>query len=70
MEKKYINNLGILVGTFDETDLKTGKDKEILKKYKEKYPEYNYTNTAIIKENNVKKLAIYICNAKDFKIKI
>ena len=68
MEKKYINNLGILVGTFDETDLKTGKDKEILKKYKEKYPEYNYTNTAIIKENNVRKLAIYICNAKDFKI--
>ena len=70
MEKKYISNLGILVGTFDETDLKTGKDKQILKKYKEKYPEYNYTNTAIIKERNVKKLAIYICNAKDFKIKI
>lgn len=68
MEKKYINNLGILIGTFDETDLKTGKDKQVLKKYKEKYPEYNYVNAAIIKENDVKKLAIYICNAKDFKI--
>ncbi len=68
MEKKYINNLGILVGTFDEMDLKTGKDKQVLKKYKEKYPEYNYVNAAIIKVNDVKKLAIYICNAKDFKI--
>lgn len=68
MEKKYINNLGILVGTFDEMDLKTGKDKRVLKKYKEKYPEYNYVNAAIIKVNDVKKLAIYICNAKDFKI--
>lgn len=68
MNNLYIKGLGICIGTFDESDLKSGKDKEVLKQYQEEYPQYKYTNTAIIKENNIRKLVIYICNVEDFKI--
>ena len=63
----YIKGLGILVGKFTEEDLKNGIDKKIVK---EKMEEYNlkYTNTKIIKENDIKKLAIYVCNVYDFKL--
>ena len=64
----YIKGLGLPIGTFDETDLKNGIDKKELEKYKQEYPQYKYTNTKIIKENNIRKLAIYICTAEDFKI--
>jgi len=65
--KDYIKGLGILVGKFTENDLKSGIDKEIVK---EKQEEYNlkYTNTKIIKENGIRKLAIYVCSVYDFKI--
>ena len=63
----YVKGLGILVGKFDENDLKSGKDKELVK---QKMEEYNlkYTNTKIIKEHGIRKLAIYVCNVYDFKI--
>ena len=64
----YIKNWGIPIGTFDETDIKLGKDKEILKAYQEEYPQYKYTNAKIIKENNIRKLVVLICDVKDMKI--
>ena len=65
---KYIKDLGIHVGNFNEKEIKNGVDKKILNEYKEKYSEYKYTNTKIIKEKGIKKLAIYICSVEDFKI--
>ena len=68
MNNIYIKGLGIPIGTFDEDELKKGIDKEVLKRYQEEYPEYQYTNTKIVKIHGIRKLAIYICNANDFKI--
>ena len=65
--ERYIKNLGILVGKFTEQDLKENKDKEIVNKAMNEY-NLHYTNTRIIKEKGIKKLAIYICNVYDFKI--
>ena len=65
--KNYIKGLGILVGKFTENDLKSGKDKEIVKQKQEEY-NLKYTNTKIIKESGIRKLAIYVCNVYDFKI--
>ena len=64
----YIKGWGIPVGAFNEEELKKGVDREVLKKYQEKYPEYKYVNTKIEKIHNVRKLVIYVCNANDFKI--
>lgn len=68
MENIYIKNWGIFVGAFDSDDLKIGKDREELEKAKKLFPQYKYTNTKIKKMNNIRKLLIYICDAKDFKI--
>lgn len=64
----YVKNWGILIGTFDSTDLKNGKDKEELEKAKKLFPQYQYTNTKIEKIHNIRKLVVYLCDAKDFKI--
>lgn len=63
----YIKGLGILVGKFTEEDLINKIDKKIVEEKKKEY-NLNYTNTKIIKEKGIKKLAIYICNVDDFKI--
>lgn len=68
MNNIYTKNWGILIGKFDEKDLKSGKDREVLKEYQKEFPEYKYTNTKIIKEHNVRKLAVYICSLEDFKV--
>ena len=68
MNNVYIKGLGIPVGTFDEKDLKNGGDKKEVEKYMKEYPEYGYVNTKIIKEHGIRKLAVYICSANDFKI--
>lgn len=68
MNNVYIKGLGIPIGAFDEEELKKGIDKEVLKRYQEEYPQYKYTNTKIVKIHNIRKIAIYICNANDFKI--
>ena len=68
MNSIYTKNWGILIGKFDEKELKSGKDKEVLKEYQKEFPQYKYTNTKIIKENNIRKLAVYICSIEDFRI--
>lgn len=68
MNSIYFKNWGILVGTFDEDDLKQGKDRLELEKYQKEYPQYKYTNTKIIKEHGIRKLALYICSVDDFRI--
>ena len=65
----YIKGLGVLVGKFTENDLKNGIDKKAVEDAKEKY-NLKYTNTKIIKEKGIRKLAIYLCTLEDFKIGI
>ena len=68
MNNNYIKGWGVLVGKFDEKDLNNGLDKQLLKEYQKKYPQYQYNNTKIIKEKGITKLALYICNLEDMKI--
>lgn len=67
VENTYIKGLGVFVGKFSENDLKNGIDKKAVEK-KEKETGLKYTNTKIIKEKGVTKLAIWVCNVEDFKI--
>lgn len=64
----YIKNWGIPIGAFDENDLKNKVDKQVLKEYQKEFPQYKYVNTRIAKINNVRKIAVYICSAEDFRI--
>ena len=63
----YIKGKGIPVGTFTEEDLKKGIDKIMVNKKMEETG-LKYTNTKIIKEHGIRKLAIWVCNVEDFKI--
>ena len=68
MNSVYVKGWGIPIGTFDEVDLVNKTDKKVLEKYQKEYPQYRYTNTKIIKENNIRKIAIYICSVEDMRI--
>lgn len=68
MNNIYVKGWGIPIGAFDEVDLINKIDKKVLEKYQKEYPQYKYTNTKIVKEHGIRKLAIYICSAEDFKI--
>lgn len=68
MEKKYIKNWGVYVGAFDLEQLNKKEDKKAVAKLQEEYPELTYVNTKEIKDHGVRKLAIYICTFKDFKV--
>ena len=68
MEKKYIKNWGIYVGAFTKEQLMKKVDEKEIMKLQEEYPELTYVNTKEIKDHGVRKLAIYICTFKDFKV--
>ena len=64
----YIKSKGILVGTYNETDLAMGKVKEDVKKVSEETG-YKYTNTELVKKNgNIVGIKVYVCSMEDFKI--
>lgn len=68
MNSVYIKGWGIPIGTFDENELKENKDKKVLEEYQKEFPQYGYTNTKIVKEHGVRKLAIYICSVEDMRL--
>ena len=66
--KEYIRGKGILVGTFDESDLKNGRDKETVEK-KKKETGLSYTNTEFVRKNDdTVSIRIYVCTVDDIKI--
>ena len=66
--KEYIRGKGILVGTFDESDLKNGRDKEAVEK-KKKETGLNYTNTEFVRKNDdIVSIRIYVCTVDDIRI--
>ena len=67
MNSVYVKGWGIPIGTFDEVDLVNKTDKKVLEKYQKEYPQYRYTNTKIVKENGIRKIAIYICSVEDMR---
>lgn len=65
--KNYIKGKGILVGIFNELDLKNGRDKEAVEK-KKKETGLNYINTEYVYENNyIIGIKIYVCAIEDVR---
>lgn len=65
--KDYIRGKGILVGTFDESDLKNGRDKEAVEK-KKKETGLNYTNTEhVYRNNDMVGIKFYVCAIEDVR---
>lgn len=67
MEKDYIKGLGVLIGEFTEEELKEHKDRIVIEE-KKKELGLKYINAKEVKRKGIKKLAVYLCNAYDFKI--
>lgn len=66
--KDYIRGKGILVGTFDESDLKNDRDKEAMEK-KKKETGLSYTNTEFVRKNDdTVSIRIYVCTVDDIRI--
>lgn len=66
--KNYIKGKGILVGIFNELDLKNGRDKEAVEK-KKKETGLNYINTEFVRKNDdTVSIRIYVCTVDDIRI--
>lgn len=63
-------NYGILVGTFDEEQLKNGVDDDAINKMQEKYPKHKYINSVETKKNGKRALKVYICELKDLRMRM
>jgi hypothetical protein len=59
--------MGILVGDFDENDLKNGVDKKALQKKKEETG-LKYANSKIIKKGGKTYLRLWVCSVDEFEI--
>lgn len=68
MRKKL--NYGVLVGIFDEEELKSGKDDLAINKMQEKYPNHKYINSIETKKNGKRALKVYICELKDLRMRM
>lgn len=59
---------GILVGTFNEEDLKSGRDKEEVKKAKEKHG-LKYTNSELVfKGKEIVGIRLWVCDVETFTL--
>lgn len=66
--KNYIKNKGILVGKFDEDDLRNKRDKIQVDKIM-KETGLKYVNTEYVKrKDKTTHIKIYLCTIEDFKI--
>lgn len=64
----YIKEKGILVGTFNNADIKSGRDKQEVQKKKSETG-LKYTNQEFVKKGSkIVGLRIYVCTVQDFKI--
>lgn len=70
MNEEYKRGWGILVGRFSESDLLKNKDEIAVALMQKKYPKLQMVNTKEVKERGVRKLEVYICSNKDFKMRM
>ena len=61
---------GILVGTFDEEQLKHNVDEQAIERMQEKYPNHKYINCVETKKNGRRALKVYICELKDLRMRM
>lgn len=70
MRKNKRLNYGILVGTFDEEQLKHGVDEQAIERMQEQYPTHKYINAIETKKNGKRALKVYICELKDLQMRM
>lgn len=70
MKEYYKKGWGILVGKYSIDDLLKNKDVVDVSRMMDKYPKLKMVNTKEIKEDGKKKMEVYICSNKDFKMRM
>lgn len=65
MTGEYIKGKGILVGTFDEEQLKKKIDKMEIAKAKEQYGLKYINNELVYKGGKIVGIRVYLCNLED-----
>lgn len=62
-------NYGILVGTFDEEQLKHNVDEQAIDNMQKLYPTHKYINSVEVKKDGKRALKVYICELKDLQMR-
>lgn len=70
MRKNKKLNYGILVGIFDEDQLKRGVDDRAIERMQEKYPNHKYINSIETKKDGKRALKVFICELKDLQMRM
>lgn len=70
MRKNKKLNYGILVGIFDEDQLKRGVDDQAIERMQEKYPNHKYINCIETKKDGKRALKVFICELKDLQMRL
>ena len=70
MRKNKKLNYGILVGIFDEDQLKRGVDDQAIERMQEKYPNHKYINSIETKKDGKRALKVFICELKDLQMRM
>lgn len=63
-------NYGILVGIFDEDQLRRGVDDQAIERMQEKYPNHKYINAIETKKDGKRALKVFICELKDLQMRL
>lgn len=70
MRKNKKLNYGILVGIFDEDQLRRGVDDQAIERMQEKYPNHKYINSIETKKDGKRALKVFICELKDLQMRM
>lgn len=70
MRKNKKLNYGILVGTFDEDQLRRGVDEQAIERMQEKHPNHKYINSIETKKDGKRALKVFICELKDLQMRL
>lgn len=70
MSNEYRKNYGILVGIFNEEELKRGEDDKAIELKQQEYPKCKYINAIETKKDGKRALKVYICELKDLKMNL
>lgn len=67
---KYKKGYGILVGTFDEEQLKHNVDEQAIEEMQKQFPECKYINSIETRKKGKRALKVYICSLKDLRMRL
>lgn len=70
MKRNPRKNYGILVGIFDEEQLKHNVDEQAIDNMQKLHPNHKYINSIETTKNGKRALKVYICELKDLQMRM